>query len=173
MEHNWPFSNRAARSGLVRDHPTSADCLALAYSEIHRGVFVLTSPINNTNSGANSIGLTKTGINTLQLPAGLAGVTISGAASGVYNPATGVVTLSGDVGSLPIIVGLLLGRTSGGDLRSGRGNGGARSRTSPERLRRSPLRVGNYLPLTACPKSIRISCKGSSRARVCQDSSAD
>ena len=44
--------------------------LALDTTNATGGVFALTSPITNTNSGANVINLNKIGVNTLQLAAG-------------------------------------------------------------------------------------------------------
>ena len=44
--------------------------LALDTTNAAGGVFTLTSPIVNTNGGANAIGLTKNGVGTLQLAAG-------------------------------------------------------------------------------------------------------
>ena len=44
--------------------------LALDTTNAAGGVFALTSPIVNTNGGANAIGLTKNGVGTLQLAAG-------------------------------------------------------------------------------------------------------
>ena len=54
------------------------------------------STVNGVITYANNGPSTAAGVGyTLQLPAGLSGVTISGGATGSYNPANGVVTLSG------------------------------------------------------------------------------
>jgi fibronectin-binding autotransporter adhesin len=101
------------------------------------GVFALTSPINNTNGGANSIGLSKTGINTLQLSGGpntyTGPTTISKGTlqMSAPNSLTGgtVVTIANDAtatfdlnGNDTTIGGLTGGGAAGGTVSLGTGN---------------------------------------------------
>ena len=59
-----------AALGTATGGLTNGANLALDTTNAAGGVFTLTSPIVNTNGGANAIGLTKNGVGTLQLAAG-------------------------------------------------------------------------------------------------------
>ena len=111
--------------------------LALDTTNAAGGVFALTSPITNTNSGANLINLNKIGVNTLQLAAGpntyTGTTTVSKGTLQLTgnNSLTGntVVTLANDAtatfdlnGNNTTIGGLTGGGTTGGKVSLGTGN---------------------------------------------------
>ena len=111
--------------------------LALDTTNATGGVFALTSPITNTNSGANVINLNKIGVNTLQLAAGpntyTGTTTVSKGTLQLTgnNSLTGntVVTIANDAtatfdlnGFNTTIGGLTGGGTTGGKVSLGTGN---------------------------------------------------